>query len=68
MPKEVMYEYVRATIFTEFHLLNVFPVDKLITQFEYRLPTLNQENLKMLLEEMNLFLTKFKISVKSNKR
>lgn len=60
MPKEVMYEYVRATIFTEFHLLNVFLVDNLITQFEYRLPTLNQEALQILLEEIDLFFTKFK--------
>ena len=68
MPKEVMYEYVRATIFTEFHLLNVFLGDKLITQFEYRLPTLNQENLQALSKEMDLYLTKLKTHVKGNKR
>ena len=68
MPKEVMYEYVRATIFTEFHLLNVFLGDKLITQFEYRLSSLNQENLQTLLKEMDVYLTKLKTYVKSNKR
>ena len=68
MPKEVMYEYVRATIFTELHLLKVFLVDKLITQFEYRLPTLNQENLQVLSKEMDLYLTKLKTHVRGSKR
>jgi len=67
MPKEVMYEYVRATIFTEFHLLNVFLGDKLIKQFEYRLPSLNQENLQTLLRDMGPYLTKLKPHIKGNK-
>ena len=56
MPKELMYQYVRATIFTESHVLNVFLSDKLVCQFEYRLPTLNQENPREMLREMNQLL------------
>lgn len=52
MPKKVMYEYVRATIFTEYHLINVFIGDEIVAQFEYRLPTLNQENPRILLREL----------------
>lgn len=53
MPKKSMYQYVRATIFTEFHLLNVFLENQLIAQFEYKLPNLNQENLEELLLEIS---------------
>lgn len=44
MPKKTMYEYVRATVFTQFHLLNVFLGNEVVAQFEYRLPTINQED------------------------
>lgn len=47
MPKEVMYQYVRATIYTEFHQLNVFLENKLIASFAYPLPNFNQEDSEM---------------------
>ena len=55
MPKELMYQYVRATIYTEFHLLNVFWEDQLVAQFEYKLPTFNQENPATLLMELTQY-------------
>ena len=55
MPKELMYQYVRATIYTEFHLLNVFWEDQLVAQFEYKLPNFNQEDPAKLLIELSQY-------------
>lgn len=52
MPKELMYQYVRATIYTEFHQLNVFLEDQLVAQFEYKLPNFNQDDPARLLTEL----------------
>ena len=61
MPKKSMYQYVRATIFIEFHLLNVFLENQLVAQFEYKLPNLNQENLEELLLEISEHLNRIGI-------
>jgi len=44
MPKKAMYQYVKATICTEWHLLNVFIENENIAQFRYPLPNFNQED------------------------
>jgi transposase InsO family protein len=44
MPQETMYQYVKATIFTKWHVLNVFLDNTRIAQFDYPLPNFNQEN------------------------
>jgi len=44
MPREAMYQYVKATIFTKWHVLNVFLDDTRIAQFDYPLLNFNQEN------------------------
>jgi len=38
MPKDVVYEYVVATILTEIHVLRVTCGDEIVKFFEYRLP------------------------------
>ena len=63
MPKNLMYQYVRATIFTEFHLLNVFLNDKLVAQFEYKLPTLNQIKPVKMLRELSSYINNFGINL-----
>jgi len=55
MPKELMYQYVRATIYTEFHLLNVFLENQLVAQFEYNLPNFNQHDPTKLLIELSKY-------------
>lgn len=66
MPKKVMYEYVRATIYTEYHLLNVFLGDELVAQFEYTLPTLNQWDPQDLIRELFEHMQAFGINIKSD--
>lgn len=66
MPKDLMYQYVRATIFTEFHLLNIFLDNQLVEQFEYKLPNLNQENPEKLLLELLKYAKKFGIKLIDN--
>lgn len=61
MPKETMYQYLRATIYTEFHLLNVFLDNKLVAQFEYRLPTINQADPTNVIKEIAHYLKKLGI-------
>ncbi len=39
MSKALVYTYVRAVIITKIHMLQVYLGDKLITTFEYKLPT-----------------------------
>ena len=54
--EELMYQYVRATIYTEFHLLNVFLENQLVAQFEYKLPNFNQDvPIKLLMELSKYF-------------
>lgn len=65
MPKKVMYQYVRATIYTEFHLLNVFLDDKLLAQFQYRLPTFNQVDSLKMLKELVQYLKEWGIDITS---
>ncbi len=52
LPKEAMYQYVRATIYTEYHQLNVFLENKMIAQFEYPLPNFNQEDAEDLIKSL----------------
>lgn len=56
MPREAMYQYVRATIYTEYHQLNVFLDDKLIESFHYPLPNFNQEEPNMLIQDHRRFV------------
>lgn len=44
LPPETMYQYVRATVYTEFHQLNVFVDNDLVRTFEYPLLNFNQQN------------------------
>lgn len=52
LSKELMYQYVKATIYTEFHLLNIFLNNKIVAQFEYKLPNFNQADPAKLLQEL----------------
>ena len=58
MPKEAMYQYVKATIYTKWHILNVFINDTRIAQFDYPLPNFNQENPELVLISLKQLLKK----------
>jgi len=36
VPKALMYQYVRATIFLDYHVMKIYLGDDLVTEFEYR--------------------------------
>jgi len=59
MPKETMYQYLRATIYTEYHKLNVFNENKLVAKLDYPLPNFNQENPVELIKTLAKLIDKF---------
>jgi putative transposase len=61
MPKEAMYQYVKATIYTERHLLNVFVGDIPIAQFDYPLLNFNQEDPAQVLASLRRYLAKLRV-------
>jgi len=61
MPKKAMYQYVKATIYTKWHTLNVFIDNDRIAQFNYSLPNFNQENPEVVINTIEQFLQKLKM-------
>jgi len=59
MPKEAMYQYVKATIHTKWHLLNVFIDDtRMIARFDYPLLNFNQENPELVIWSLKQHMKK----------
>jgi transposase InsO family protein len=58
MPKDAMYQYVKATIYTKWHILNVFIDDTRIAQFDYPLFNFNQENPDYVIKSLKRHLKK----------
>ncbi len=61
MPKEAMYQYVRATIYTKWHRMYVFLDDAIIAHFNYPLPNFNQEDPELMLKSVAQHFQKSKV-------
>jgi transposase InsO family protein len=58
MPKEAMYQYVKATISTKRHVMNVFIDDMQIAHFVYPLLNFNQEHPEYVLKSLEQYTKK----------